>query len=90
LFATEEGATLRRRMGGSDYRSALGTAVRVRRERAKLTSRQLARHSGLSEGTVSRIESGKTDPTWATVRRLAAALGASVAEIAADAERLGS
>jgi transcriptional regulator with XRE-family HTH domain len=74
---------------GTDHRAALGTAVRVRRERAKLAGTELARLSGISRSTISRLENGHVDPTWATMRLLAGALGATLAELAEDAERLG-
>jgi transcriptional regulator with XRE-family HTH domain len=66
---------------------ALGTAIRQLRERRKETQASLADRAGMAEPTISHIEAGHANPTWATVRDLAAALGVSVRELAKLAER---
>jgi transcriptional regulator with XRE-family HTH domain len=53
-----------------------GVRLREVREAAGLSQRQLARQAGLSHEAVSRLERGATTtPRWATMRRLAGALG---------------
>jgi transcriptional regulator with XRE-family HTH domain len=51
--------------------------LRVLLGRAGLTSYALARRSGVSKQSLSRILSGDSLPSWATVLKLAHALGAT-------------
>jgi transcriptional regulator with XRE-family HTH domain len=53
--------------------------LRELREKAGLTQEALARLAGLSTFTVSKLEQGGVDPSWSTVKKLARALGVSVA-----------
>jgi transcriptional regulator with XRE-family HTH domain len=64
----------------------LGRAVRRLREERGLTQEELASRAGTTFGTVSRIESAKSAPAWWTVRKIADALGVSMAELAAAVE----
>lgn len=64
----------------------LGRAVRHLREERSLTQEELASRAGMTFGTVSRIESAKSAPAWWTVRKIAEALGVSMAELAAAVE----
>jgi transcriptional regulator with XRE-family HTH domain len=66
--------------------TGLGAAVRVLREEAKLTQLRLALKAGVSSSWLSRIEGGKVDPTWGTMRQLAKALGVSMEALAERAE----
>jgi transcriptional regulator with XRE-family HTH domain len=66
---------------------ALGAAIRELREERDLSQEALAQKAGLTGRTVSAIETGTANPTWATVRELAAALGLSVAAVAKLSER---
>lgn len=68
---------------------ALGRAVRELRQERDLTQRQLSKAADVNETWLSHIESGRTNPAWGTVARLAAALGIELSELAALAERLG-
>src|SRR5262245_39942337 len=52
------------------------------RERAGLSQYELARRTGLTRQTVSRLEMGDRDPTWGTVQLLALALSADFREFA--------
>jgi transcriptional regulator with XRE-family HTH domain len=52
-----------------------GSLVTLARVRAKMTQRQLAEASGISQSTIARIESGVADPQFSTVERLLAAVG---------------
>ncbi|HSS03714.1 MAG TPA: helix-turn-helix transcriptional regulator [Solirubrobacterales bacterium] len=67
--------------------AALGKAVHDLREGRDLTQETLAEKAGLTGRTMSAIETGRANPTWATVRDIAAALGVSISEIAKLAEK---
>jgi transcriptional regulator with XRE-family HTH domain len=62
--------------------------VKLIRERKKVSKDQLARRSGFSERWISDVEAGKSDPTWADVRKLAKSLQVSVEELAQESERI--
>ena len=46
-----------------------------------LTQRELARQAGISQVTIVRLEQGKQEPTFSTIRKLAAALGVEPSEL---------
>lgn len=52
--------------------------LRELRQDAGLTQFSLAVKSGIQINTIARLEQGVTGPTWATVRKLAEALGVGV------------
>jgi len=60
----------------------LGIAVRLTREKKKLTQETVAERAGIAVPTLSHLEAGHANPTWATVRDVATALGVTVAELA--------
>jgi transcriptional regulator with XRE-family HTH domain len=63
----------------------LGDVFREIREKAGLTQSDLARISGIAANMISRIEAGdRENPQFATVARLARALGASLDYIAGE------
>lgn len=66
---------------------ALGTAIRVVRERKGQTQEVVARRAGIALPTLSHIEAGHANPTWATVRDVADALGVSIGQLARLAEK---
>lgn len=66
---------------------ALGTAIQELREKRDLSQVTLASASGLSVRTLSAIETGTANPTWATVRDIADALGVSIGELAKLSEK---
>ena len=66
----------------------LGEAIRTLREKRGLSQESLAPQAGITPGTLSLIERGEANPTWGTVRGIAAALGVSVSALAKAAERL--
>lgn len=66
---------------------ALGQAIRQLREKRGATQEELARSASIVGPTLSLIERGHANPTWATVRDIAVALDVSVAELAKAAER---
>jgi transcriptional regulator with XRE-family HTH domain len=67
----------------------LAAAIRRLRLERGLTVESLAHDVGVTTGSLSRIELGRSAPAWATVRKIADALGVSLCELAAaiEAER---
>lgn len=61
---------------------ALGKAIRQLREERESSLRGFAPMAGLSVNTLSSIERGQANPTWETVKGIAAALDVSIADIA--------
>jgi transcriptional regulator with XRE-family HTH domain len=68
--------------------TALGLAVKQRREELELTQEQLALRSDLHQRWISNVETGKRNPSYVSLRRLAAGLGVSASELIARAEKL--
>jgi transcriptional regulator with XRE-family HTH domain len=66
---------------------ALGLAIKTLREARKLTQEELASQAGMTFGTVSRLESAKSAPAWATVMQVIDALGVSLLELARTVEK---
>jgi len=66
---------------------ALGLAVRELREAHGLTQEELASQAGMTFGTVSRLESAKSAPAWATVMQIIDAMGVSLPELAKAVEK---
>lgn len=65
---------------------ALGTAVKARREALGLTQEQLSLKSGLHQRWISNVETGKRNPSYASIRRLAGGLEWRASELIAAAE----
>ncbi|HEX4114358.1 MAG TPA: helix-turn-helix transcriptional regulator [Solirubrobacteraceae bacterium] len=68
---------------------ALSAAVRRLRTERGLTIEALATSAGVSINTISQLERAKAEPGWMTVRRVAEALGISLAELGEAVEREG-
>jgi DNA-binding XRE family transcriptional regulator len=66
---------------------ALGAAIRQLRDKRGVTQEDLAHDAGVTTGTLSLIERGKSNPAWGTVKSIAAALGTTVADVAKLAEK---
>jgi DNA-binding XRE family transcriptional regulator len=66
---------------------ALGLAIRQLREKRQATQEETATAAGIAVPTLSHIESGHANPTWATVRDIAAALGVPVSDLARRSEK---
>lgn len=66
---------------------ALGAAVRKLRTERGLTIEALAIRAGVTISTISQLERAKSEPGWMTVRRVAEALGLSLAEFGEAVER---
>ena len=64
---------------------SLGAKLKALRAEKGLSQRRLAARAGVSNATVSLIESGRTDPSMGLMKRILDALGVSFAEFfAAD------
>lgn len=61
----------------------VGHRLRLLRERRRMTSRQLAERAGISAQSLSRIERGRHDVVFSTLRRLLAAMNFELADLAA-------
>jgi transcriptional regulator with XRE-family HTH domain len=61
---------------------ALGRAVRQLRSDRGMSQEALAHEAGVTSGTLSLIERGLSNPTWGTVKGIAAALGVTIADLA--------
>jgi XRE family transcriptional regulator of biofilm formation len=60
----------------------LGQAIRELRRKRGLSLEAVAQKAGLALNTLSLIERGEANPTWQTVKGIAAAFDVSIAEIA--------
>ncbi len=70
------------------FQAALGTAVKARREELGHTQEQLANDSGLHQRWISNVETGKRNPSYSSLRRLAASLNLTASELIARAEQI--
>lgn len=66
----------------------LGKAIKQLREERGLSQEEIGHASEIHPTWISHIESGRNNPAWGTVQRIAAALGVKVSELAALAEKL--
>jgi transcriptional regulator with XRE-family HTH domain len=70
------------------FQTALGLAVKDRREELRLTQEQLANDTDLHQRWISNVETGKRNPSYGSLRRLAAGLELSASELLQRAERI--
>jgi transcriptional regulator with XRE-family HTH domain len=70
------------------FQIALGEAVAARREELGLTQEQIYLHTGIQQRYFSNVETGKRNPSYGSLRRLAAALDLSASELLARAEQI--
>ena len=67
----------------------VGPHLRAIRERFGLSQRELARRSGVTNGTISQIEQGLVSPSIASMRKLVGALSLSLSDFfTLDLERI--
>ena len=59
----------------------IGTQVKRARERALLTQEELAERAGIGPATLNRIERGRVEPQFRTIRKIAKALGVDAATL---------
>jgi len=69
---------------------ALGRAVAERRAELGLTQEQLALRADLHQRWISNVENGHRNPSYSSLRRLAAGLDLGTSELIARAERIES
>ncbi|MGH2905114.1 MAG: helix-turn-helix domain-containing protein [Solirubrobacteraceae bacterium] len=67
---------------------ALGEAIREARKDRGLSQEAVALDAEMEPSWLSHIESGRRNPSWGTVQRIAAAIGVQVSELAHSAERI--
>jgi transcriptional regulator with XRE-family HTH domain len=70
------------------FQHALGLAVKHRREELGLTQEELHLRSELHQRWISNVETGKRNPSFASLRRLAAALDLTASELLARTEQI--
>jgi transcriptional regulator with XRE-family HTH domain len=70
------------------FKAALGLAVKRRREELGLTQEQIANDTELHQRWISNVETGKRNPSYASLRRLAAGLDLTASELLARAEQI--
>ena len=66
---------------------ALGEAIRQLRTKRGISQEDLAHLAGVTTGTLSVIERGRSNPAWGTVKAIARALDVSMPELAKLAEK---
>jgi len=69
---------------------ALGAAIRAFRVERDLKQLDVAEDAGITVSHLSKIETGKVNPTWGTVEAIARGLGTTVAAVAQRAEGTGA
>jgi DNA-binding XRE family transcriptional regulator len=76
---------------GGDVIETLSRSIQARRRERRLSLDQLSTRSGVSKGMLVQIERGATNPSIGTLCKVAAALGASIADLvnAAGPSRAG-
>jgi transcriptional regulator with XRE-family HTH domain len=67
---------------------ALGKAIRQLREKRGATQEAVAHDAGITTATLGVIERGLSNPTWATIKSIAAALGVSMVDVAKITEQI--
>lgn len=66
----------------------LGLAIREKRTQSKLTQTELAELAGLDRSYIGGVERGERNLSFASLLRIADALGVKLSELVALAERL--
>jgi transcriptional regulator with XRE-family HTH domain len=70
------------------FQAALGLAVKHRREELGLTQERLSNDTDLHQRWISNVETGKRNPSYGSLRRLADGLGLTASELLARAEQV--
>ena len=73
---------------GDDPQPALGAAIRELRTKRSVTQEDLAHAAGVTVGTLSLIERGRSNPAWGTIKRIASALNTTMGELAKRADHM--
>jgi transcriptional regulator with XRE-family HTH domain len=69
-----------------DPQIGLGKAIRTLRQEKQLSQETLGHRAEIHPTWISHIESGRINPTWGNVRRIARGLDVPLSELAALAE----
>jgi transcriptional regulator with XRE-family HTH domain len=69
-----------------DPQVGLGQAVRKLRTESELSQESLAFRSASHPTWIGRVEAGRVNPSWGSMRRIAAGLGVALPSLAALAE----
>jgi transcriptional regulator with XRE-family HTH domain len=69
-----------------DPQIGLGKAIRALRQEGELSQETLGHRSEIHPTWISHIESGRINPTWGNVRRIATGLKVPLDQLAALAE----
>ena len=69
-----------------DPQIGLGKAIRTLRQEKKLSQEALGHKAEIHPTWISHIESGRINPTWGNVRRIAGGLDVPLEKLAALAE----
>jgi transcriptional regulator with XRE-family HTH domain len=69
------------------FQAALGLAAKARRQELGITQEELSLRSELHQRWISNVETGKRNPSYASLRRLAAGLGLTASELLQRASR---
>jgi transcriptional regulator with XRE-family HTH domain len=72
----------------SEPQPALGLAIKQARKARRLSQEELGLEARIHPTWISHIESGRNNPAWGSVRRIATALELRVSTLAAMAEEL--
>ena len=70
-----------------DPQMGLGKAIRTLRIEAQLSQAALSRRCDIHPTWISHIESGRINPTWGNVRRIAVGLEVPLTDLATLAEK---
>ncbi len=76
------------RPSGTDPK--LAAALRAMREHTGVSQEDLAHDADLTTAALSRIERGKSNPSWTTLTRILTALKADLSNLEAEIKRVGS
>ena len=68
---------------------SLGRAIRRLRKDRKLSQEELGHQAEIHPTWISHLESGRANPAWGTVRRIAGVLEVQLSELVLLAESLG-
>jgi transcriptional regulator with XRE-family HTH domain len=68
--------------------AALGLAVKARRGELEITQEQLANDTDLHQRWLSNVETGKRNPSYGSLKRLAAGLKLPTSQLIARAEQI--
>ena len=71
-----------------DPQLGLGKAIKALRHERKLRQETLGHRAEIHPTWISHIESGRINPTWGNVRRIAKGLQVPLPDLAAKAEEL--